>query len=157
MRTRTRPLPRYLGLALALLACGCGGSPPLTEVEGTVLLNDQPLPNALVRFVPELPGQEGTLTSVAITDAQGRFRLTCEGKNAPGAVVGKHRVVVTEAPPPEEFRGMSRKAQEGYAAYRARQKNRPIPVVYGNLWKTPLQVEVKQDQKTYPLNLTRKG
>ena len=57
MGTRIRLTVRCLGLA-ALLACGCGRSPPpLTEVEGTVLLNDKPLAQALVRFIPEAPGE----------------------------------------------------------------------------------------------------
>src|SRR5690349_16497067 len=97
-----------LCLPLVLLTCGCGEAPPrLTEVEGTVLLNEKPLPKALVRFVPEANGPGASLIATGITDDKGHFRLTCDMKNEPGACVGKNRVVVVDAPPPAEARGMS--------------------------------------------------
>jgi hypothetical protein len=76
-------------------------------------------------------------------------------KNEPGAVVGKNRVVVINAPPPPEARGMSRKAQEAATRYNANLKNRPIPSQYSTAAKTPAVVEVKQDQKEYTIKLTR--
>ncbi len=155
MPTVTRPLLLYLGLALVLLASGCARPPQVTEVEGTVLLNNEPLPNALVQFVPDLPGQEGSLSSNAVTDDKGNFRLVCSRGQEPGAVVGKHRVVITDAPPPAEVRGLSPKAQQAEAKYRAGLKNRPIPETYGSVLKTPLVIEVTPDKKTYTLTLTR--
>jgi hypothetical protein len=156
MPVPTRPIA--LCLALALLACGCAEAPPrLTEVEGTVLLDNKPLPQALVRFVPEASGPGAALIATGVTDDQGHFRLTCDMKNEPGAVVGKNRVVVIDAPPPAEARGPSGKAQEAAARYLAglKMKNRPIPQAYSTAAKTPVTVEVKQEQKDYTIKLTR--
>ena len=154
MPVLTRPIA--LCLALALLACGCAEAPPrLTEVEGTVLLNDKPLPQALVRFVPDASGPGASLIATGITDDNGHFRLTCDMKNEPGAIVGKNRVVVTDAPPPPEARGPSGKAQEANARYLAGLKNRPIPAAYTTAAKTPVIVEVKPEQKEYTIKLTR--
>ena len=44
------------------------------------------------------------MNSTGVTDDQGRFTLTCLFKNEPGAVAGKHRVVVTDPPPSREMR-----------------------------------------------------
>jgi len=145
-----------LCLPLALLACGCGEAPPrLTEVEGTVLLNNKPLPQALVRFVPEANGPGASLVATGITDDKGHFRLICDVKKEPGAVIGKNRVVVINAPPPAEARGLSGKAQEAGARYEASLKNRPIPEAYSSAVKTPVTVEVKPEQKEYTIKLTR--
>jgi hypothetical protein len=91
-----------------------------------------------------------------VTDDKGHFILTCAYQSQPGAVVGSHRVVVTDAPVPRELRGQSAQAQAKLAQYQAGLKNRPIPAVYGNVGQTPLRIEVKADQKTYAVNLTRK-
>jgi hypothetical protein len=145
-----------LGVALAALLAGCGYSrPPLTEVEGTVLLNNEPLPNAQVQFVPDLKHFGAEMNSTGVTDAQGHFKLTCLWESRPGAAVGKHHVLVTEAPTPAEARGQNEEAQARFTQYMKGLKNRPIPDQYGALNKTPLEVEVKADQKTYDLKLTR--
>src|SRR5437870_12181738 len=89
-----------VALALALLTLGCSKSPPpITEVEGVVLLNDQPLPFAQLQFMPELSNFGAEQASTATTDEQGKFRLTCNRNGEPGAVVAKHRVIVTEFTP----------------------------------------------------------
>jgi hypothetical protein len=145
-------------LLLAALAGGCAKvPPPLTEAGGVVLLDGQPLPNARVEFVPELADFGAEMNSAGVTDDKGRFQLTCSEKQQPGAVVGKHRVVVMEAPVPAEFRNSGQKAQAAHAEYLARQKNRPIPADYGNASKTPLRVEVTRGQRDYTLKLTRKS
>ncbi len=144
-------------LGVVVVLTGCAKTPPpVTEAAGTVLLDNRPLPHALVEFVPELADFGAEMNSTAITDDQGRFTLTCAYKSQPGAVVGKHRVLVTEAPTPGEFRRQDEQAQARYAQHLAKLKNRPIPPVYGSIGQTPLLVEVKGDQKTYDLYLSRK-
>ena len=137
-------------------AAGCGKKtpPPLTAVSGKVLLNGQPLPFAKLEFMPELANFGAELNSFAVTDEQGEFKLTCF-TNEPGAVVGSHRVVVTEGPPPKEARGLDGQSQEKLAAYTAALKNRPIPAVYGNYSQTPLRVEVTTSKQAYLLELQR--
>jgi hypothetical protein len=155
MKLRVKTAWRLLAGGLLLVALSCAKvPPPLTEVEGTVLLNDQPLPNAQVQFMPDLADFGAELNSTAITDEQGHFRLSTQTGQS-GAVVAKHRVVVKDAPPPADVRGQSAESQQRLAAYQAKLKNRPIPVIYGSFGQTPLIVDVKQDQQNYVLNLKR--
>ena len=71
-------------------AVGCGESgPPLGTVSGKVTLDSKPLPNSLVTFVPQPQGRSSTGT----TDADGNYKLIFLDKD--GALVGKHKVVVT--------------------------------------------------------------
>ena len=52
MIQRSRLLWPMALLCLCLPLAGCGKTPPeIVEVEGRVLLNGEPLPNALVEFV----------------------------------------------------------------------------------------------------------
>jgi hypothetical protein len=96
------------GLVVVLAAGGCG-SRNVAPVSGRVTLNGAPLANATVAFQPI--AKEGTvdagLGSTGKTDANGEYTLkTAKGQN--GAVVGKHRVmisvVVTEAAPEDDSR-----------------------------------------------------
>ena len=144
-------------LALALVLGGCTKTPPpVTEAEVVVELDGRPLPGALVEFVPELEHFGAEMNSRGVTDDRGRARLVCAQKQQPGAVVGKHRVLVLEGPAPADTRGPSAASQRKYAEYLAGLKNRPIPPDYGTLGKTPLSVEVTAGQKTYKLTLTRR-
>lgn len=100
-----RPHHAHCLFALVLLASlpcfGCSRSarPPLGEVSGTVTLDGQPLPRALVTFVPIAgPGR----TSHAYTDSEGRYTLVYL-RDIPGADVGQHVVRITTVS--EEFRG----------------------------------------------------
>jgi hypothetical protein len=145
-----------LGAALVLVFSGCAkGPPPVTAVSGVVLLDGQPLPQAKVEFVPELSGFGAEMISSAVTDDRGRFTLAFSYSRQPGAVVGRHRVLVTEPPTPAEFRSPDERTQARLAQYQAKLKNRPIPPAYGTLNKTPLAVDVKPDQATYDLQLQR--
>jgi hypothetical protein len=144
-----------LGLTFALAVCGCARTPPaFTEVSGVVLLDGKPLPLAQVEFVPELSDFGAEMNSTAITDDQGKFTLTCPMQSQTGAVVAKHRVLVRDAPTPQEFRRPDGQTQEKLAQYMERLKNRPIPLRYGALAKT-ITIEVKPEQKNYEIRLTR--
>ena len=145
---------------LAMFAClalaGCARRPPpATEVEGTVYLDNQPLPNARVEFIPELEGFGAELYSHAVTDDRGRYKLAFTYTEQPGAVVATHRVVVSDPPPPREARGVDGQSQEKLTQFLGALKNRPIPENYGSAVKTPLLVEVSAEKKTYDLHLSR--
>jgi hypothetical protein len=142
---------------LGLIALpGCKKAPPpLVEVEGIVLLNGSPLAQAQVEFLPDLEDYGAQMNSSGVTDDQGHFTLTCVLKNEPGAVVGKHRVLVTEAPLTPEMRGSDPDSQGRYAKYFAGLKNRPIPEKYGTAGRTDLFVDVTPDGKKVELKLTR--
>lgn len=157
MRIRFRAVILRLVLLLLPLAGGCAPTPPpMTPVEGVVLLDGEPLPSALVEFAPDLEQFGAEMNSSGITDEKGQFQLTCLLKSEPGAVIGKHRVVVTDAPPPAGARGPSQTAQQKMREYQKSLKNRPIPKVYSAIGSTPLTVEVTADQKVYTLKLTRR-
>jgi len=140
-------------LALASLS-GCGGgTPAIVPVKGTVLLNGQPLPKAIVKFQPQQDGLSSEFFSFAETDENGQFTLTCGYKDKPGAVVGKHVVLITESPEPKELR-QSRDRRE-HEDYRAKLGNRPIPLRYASIKESPLKIEIKEGQEDVKLELTR--
>jgi len=146
----------FIAMSLVLPAPGCGGKkiPQLTEVEGVVLLDGEPLPRASVQFVPELKDFGSQYNSRAVTDNQGRFKLVCRKTGEEGAVIGWHRVLVMDFWP-AELRGQSEEARLKLAEYYDNLKNRPIPQIYASVGKTPLRVEVTAEQKSYVLPLTR--
>lgn len=82
-------------LSLSTLVTGCGGKTfkDAQEVSGVVTLNGQPLPNATVIFQP-IGGANPGPPSSGSTDDRGEFMLEFAGFKK-GAVVGKHRVLVT--------------------------------------------------------------
>ncbi len=93
-------------LALCTL-CGCqlvrANAPQFALVSGMVRLDQQPLANARVLFVPiRLRDKNGVYLPVScgVTDDHGRFELmvvreTAGEKTRKGAVVGRHRVWIS--------------------------------------------------------------
>jgi hypothetical protein len=81
------------GLAVLFLAGCSDGGRKIVPVSGTVRLNGEPYPNAIVTFQPlgenleDNPGRG----SVGKTGPDGRFTLLYDGER-PGALTGKHRV-----------------------------------------------------------------
>jgi hypothetical protein len=136
----------FIGLSLVALLAGCGG-PPLAEVEGTVTLNGKPIDNVRVEFLPDPEQQTTGPRSMGVSDAQGRFKLTCETQKG-GAMVGTHRVVITDL-----------KQWEGLSASRADAekplKPSRVPGRYTNVLKTPFKsIEVKAGGSLVKLDLT---
>ena len=85
---------RLAGMALLVLA-GCGGGYPVAAVSGHVTMNGHALPGAQVTFQPVGSGaDEPGPGSSGVTDDQGRYTLTLLTSNKPGAVVGRHRVMI---------------------------------------------------------------
>ena len=77
---------------LFLFVAGCGGAgdaPKLNPVHGKVTLDGQPLPNAIVSFIPPKGPPSG-----AITDAEGKYEMRFK-TGAVGAVVATHSVTVS--------------------------------------------------------------
>ncbi len=70
---------------------GCGDSgPKMAPVEGTVSLDGKPLNNIMVEFWPSSAGPR----SIAVSDAQGRYKLMADDGKREGAAVGPHKVVL---------------------------------------------------------------
>ncbi len=143
-----------LGFGCALLSTGCSKRfPPVVPTEGTVTLNGKPLPNATITFIPLQTDFGAEAYSSGTTDEQGRFTLTCQFNNQPGAPVGQHVVVVTDPPLPENLR-RSQNDRE-IDAQRAKLGNRPIPLEYGSFAKSQLRADVKEGQQALTISLTR--
>jgi hypothetical protein len=151
---------RLIACAVAMLTAlaisGCAKTPPpVTEAEGIIYLNGEPLPHAQIQFVPDLKHFGVDYNSSGVSDDQGKFRLVCAKKAQPGAVVATHWVLVTDSPAPDDLRGMDAVTQAKLAEWEASLVNRPIPRSYASVGTTPLKVEVTKGQKTYELKLTR--
>jgi hypothetical protein len=80
---------------------GCGDSDfQFAPVSGKVTLNDQPLADATITFLPSGSAGEAGPPSWAVTDAQGSYSLQSRDGQT-GAVVGQHRVMITTSKEPE--------------------------------------------------------
>src|SRR5262245_17926586 len=77
------------------LASGCSGTNwAMNElVDGTAKLDGKPVTNAVVEFVPIADAKKQPPISRGTTDDKGHFVLSCDNKK-PGAVIGKHTVLV---------------------------------------------------------------
>jgi len=140
------------GIAVAILCQGCRkeAPPPIVAAQGVVMLNGAPLPTVQVRFIPQIKfGPQFIATGV--TDAQGRYSLTCNGQ--PGACAVENMVTVSEAEIPAKLQGEN--AQRELATYLQALKNRPVPQNYGSPATTPLSVSVTEGQSEYKLDLHR--
>jgi len=125
----------FLAAALLFLtAAGCGPPYQVAEVEGVLLIKGKPAPRVHIQFIPDAArGTRGPI-SMAETDANGRFTLQLkEGDGSvtkPGAVVGWHRVVLSDLQLAESATG------EG------------VPIRFGQEYMgpttTPLTQEVKE-------------
>jgi hypothetical protein len=143
-----RPGVPALVTLLVVLSGGCNRGPALASVEGTVRMKGQPLANVQVEFWPESNGARST----GLTDKDGRYQLTYDGKQA-GAAVGPHRVllydlqVYGENPLP---RGGKRNKDADVTPVRASR----FPALYADSVKTPLKKEVGASPNVIDLEVT---
>jgi hypothetical protein len=120
-----------LGAAVLLAAAGCGSQASYAPVQGKVTLGGKPLSGVEVWFYPITEGKEPLPYARGVTDASGVYKLTSpNGKD--GAVVSKHRVVVSW-PPRDRADDQAKKPPPGP----------PIPLPYTQATATPLIFEVK--------------
>ena len=100
-----RLTPRSAAAAVLSLAAlvGCGGNsktgPATVEARGTVTLGGKPVEDANVVFYPDMGLDGARLTSQAITDREGRFRLRTHvggGKFKPGIIPGQYSVAISK-------------------------------------------------------------
>jgi hypothetical protein len=132
-----------LGL-FALAGAGCSRNPQFAEVEGTVRVNGKPLDKLMVVFVPD--AEQGTTgpDSFGFTDESGHYVLTSH-TNIPGAVIGKHRVLVRDTILLDEKLMDKLKIPP---------KSR-ISLRYDSVGQTPLHAEVKSgSRQTINLEVT---
>lgn len=88
----TKSFGRVFTLMAIGLVVGCGPSgPEIARVEGTVTMDDKPLPGAVIMFVPP-----GGRPSASETDANGKYVLEFSGGRK-GAIPGLNRVEINTA------------------------------------------------------------
>lgn len=85
-----------LGIVSVVVSFGCSRAPrarrpPTYPVQGTVLMGSKPIAEATVMFNPVAEGNG----AIAVTDAEGRYRLTTFVPND-GAMAGDYRVAIVK-------------------------------------------------------------
>lgn len=84
---------RILSVALLGFLAGCSNN--IAPVAGRVTLDNKPLPNATVIFMPDATVKNPGQGSRAKTNANGEFTLLQMTNDVKGAVIGKHAVSIT--------------------------------------------------------------
>jgi len=147
MRHRSRWAQFGLVAALAVFCTGCGPSWKINEqVEGTAKLDGEPLANVMIEFTPDLGTKVQAPISRGVTDEKGHFVLMFDNSK-PGAVIGKHNVVVRV--------GRGDQPEDGGKA--VPEKRKAVPAVYSMAAETPLKLEVTADKHSYDLTLMAKA
>jgi hypothetical protein len=127
-------------------------------VDGVVLLAGKPLPRVRIEFMPD--PEKGTVgpISVGTTDDEGHFKLVCADQR-PGAVVGWHRVVITDMQVrlPRTARHGRRDDDERPANPQPLSLKSRVPDRYTTSGHTPLSVEVKPPKQEVKLDLSSTG
>jgi hypothetical protein len=120
---------------MAVAGCGGGSDFAVAPVSGQVTLNGEPLPKAIVTFVPTEGGAERP-SSVGETDSQGNFTLwTTTGEV--GAIPGTHKVMIALA---SDMAAEGQSLPDDYS-WREAEKTNPIPQEYSGP-NTPLTFNV---------------
>lgn len=130
-------------LNIGLLGCGSGVEQPevdLVPVSGTVTMDNKPLSNASVRFIP-IEGL-ASLSCTGVTDTNGKFTLRTRNADE-GCPTGKFKVVISKfarqdgTPLPDDL--------DGATAAAAGMEH--IPPKYSNSEKSELTAEVPEGGK----------
>lgn len=138
---------RWGVLLTMLLGAGCGGPNTPVKVRGVVLLDDKPIPGAMVTYIP-LAGNGRQ--AQGFTQADGSFQLTTFQPND-GALPGSYKITVQVLDAVEVPGGAASSRQGMEAAAKAQQGQKPsrfkLPSGYGDPARTPLKGQVPPDGK----------
>src|SRR5262245_27902196 len=139
-----RRLARSYGVILSFLVVSIGGCNRsglnLAHVEGVVTLDNQPVEDAAVLFLPDDPAMGPP--AAGTTDSEGRFTLLTA--NQPGAAIGQHKVAIskdtTEIIP----------QRRGFPIYRT---TYTIPQKYSDAASSELAATVKDEENQIDFKL----
>ena len=106
-----------------LIAIGCTGGPTFAPVSGKVIKDGKPMAGASLTFQPNSSNNPGP-GSYGRTDASGVFELKVVTTDAPGAVVGPHKVYITPAGKPPDPEGRHRQGEVQAVSVRVRRAAR---------------------------------
>ena len=137
----------FFAFITASVVTGCSKS-GLVRVEGIVLLENEPVAEATVLFIPE--GGTGQ-PAQGMTDESGKFQLTTFKEND-GARPGAYKVTVTKSvpppQPPEAEPGDSRSIVAHFKAIKEhKQEKSPLSSIYADVKTTPFHYTVPVDGK----------
>jgi len=143
-------------LALAIGMAGCSRDVPLTPVSGTVKLSGKPINNVRVDFNPDPDKGTTGRGSTGTTDDNGNFKLVYDDGRE-GAVIGHHRVVLTDLEPyGTKFVGRGDYRAEDKAGQKVEvPKASRFAKHYSDLPKSPLKEEVKPGMAPVVLEVTK--
>lgn len=147
-------------LAMLSVIVGCSGKPPAppklaptVPLTGAVTLDDKPLADATVNFIPEVQG--GFRGAMGRTDASGKYELTTDiggGKANKGAIPGKYKVTVSKLVKPDgtPIPADSKEPPMNLGAMES------IPLQYSSYGETQLVFDVPSAGGTYDIPLKSK-
>lgn len=153
-------MKRLLLYLVASLGCcfaiGCKPKvPDIVSVSGTVAINDNPLSNANVVFIPMADGLDGNFSASGVTNDAGEFTLRLPGKTEPGCCACECKILVQEGPLPDGARAEDGSGNDILVEYKRKLKNRPIPAKYQRIGTTPLSENITEENRQLELKLSR--
>ncbi len=138
----------------SVVLCGCGRSiPEVVQAGGVVKIDGEPLPRAVVSFVPMAEGLDGSHIATGISDENGRFTLSFFSGS--GVYAGLNKVTIRDESAPEGGRAMTDEGARIRQEHKQKLSNRPIPSEYLSVGQTPLSFEVTPDKKEYVIDIKR--
>jgi len=143
---------------LALLGCSKREVIETEYVEGVVTLDGQPVPDAVVTFVP-VDRQQG-ISATGRTDQEGRYKITAVGlkggataKAGGGTLAGEYFVgVVKDETPSVSDEQIEEGSSSGLP--RAPEVKHIVPAKYNNPRTSGIKVTVKKGKNNIPIELT---
>jgi hypothetical protein len=147
MRSAFAPLI-ILFLVTTISLSGCSSANKPVEVEGVVLLDNEPVAEATVLFIPD--GSTGQ-PAHGMTDENGKFQLSTFKEND-GALPGTYKVTITKSvPPPQPPEPDPDDPQSVMAHFKAIKQQKkvksPLPLMYANPQSTPFHYAVPVEGK----------
>lgn len=149
-------------MCASVVGCGPKAKTLKTEeVEGLVTLDDKPVPEATVTFIPVQ--QDVGISATGMTDAEGKYRLTAmasgssaQAQAGAGTMPGEYYVGVVKVILPEH--------PTSTEAAMPKEGQRPadsamtyvVPQMYENPQKSGIKVTVKAGKNDIPIPLTSK-
>jgi hypothetical protein len=134
-------MARILLLLFALAGLSCSGSASgkaLFPVAGQVLLDEQPVPSALVVLHPLGTWEPGTNRPYGQTDTEGRFKVTTLRPDD-GAPAGEYKVAILEV----ATEGEQGKGQQDEGR-RDPKRLKKLPAKYANPETSGLRVQIRE-------------
>lgn len=140
------------GLGLMCVVCGCGAPqaaepPPAQFVTGRITFDGEPLPGAIVKFIPT--GNTKGDECVGVADDAGLYTLT-QFRGGVGAQSGEFRVVIEHHVKPDGTPMAPDEAPRDVGAVQT------LPPKYSNLSETVLTANVPEGGGEVTFELTSK-